>query len=259
MYDCPLFQPLQPWLEQLPPAPDARAVSALAERAGLSTTNGLPLRFVPPQADGFGYEERIWQTGQVETRSDNWHDFFNALVWLAFPQAKAALNARHMAEMSGQPETRGMARDAMTHFDECGLVVISSDAALLDLLRGFRWKALFWERRAEVMAGMEFWVFGHATYEHLLSPFHGLTAKAVLYEAPGGWRAEDETARRTWIDGCLAEDFAAGRYLRPRELQPVPLLGVPGVTMASEVATYYDDQTQFRPGRRQRVAETHTA
>mgnify|MGYP002149479468 CR=1 FL=1 len=48
----------------------------------------------------------------------------------------------------------------------------------------------------------------------------------------------------------LAADLAAGRYARPRELHPVPLLGIPGVTRASEAPEYYLDTWQFRPGRR---------
>lgn len=33
------------------------------------------------------------------------------------------------------------------------------------------------------------------------------------------------------------------------DLQPLPLLGIPGVTPDSELASYYDDRWQFRPGR----------
>ena len=37
--------------------------------------------------------------GRVETRPDNLHDFFNALIWLAFPRSKARINAMHAAEI----------------------------------------------------------------------------------------------------------------------------------------------------------------
>jgi hypothetical protein len=246
----PLFFPIASWLDRLPGHPDAGAVARLAEGAGLRTENGQVLRFVPPQADGLGYERRIWDQGEVETRPDNWHDFFNALVWLAFPMAKGALNARHIREMAVAEEGRGVARDAMTHFDECGLVVVSADAALLESLRGFQWKELYWERRAEVLEAMRFFVFGHATYEQLLAPFRGLTAKAVLYEVGEDWLARPLGEQLADLDGRLAADLAAGLYASPRELQPVPLLGIPGVTPDNESAAYYDDTWQFRPGRR---------
>mgnify|MGYP001767778568 FL=1 len=44
--------------------------------------------------------------------------------------------------------------------------------------------------------------------------------------------------------------MAAGRFVRPRDFHPLPLLGIPGVVPESEDATYYDDTWQFRPGRR---------
>lgn len=246
----PLFFTIAPWLDRLPGHPDAGAVARLAEGTGLATESGRPLRFVPPRDDGLGYEQRIWDKGEVETRPDNWHDFFNALVWLAFPRAKTALNFRHIREMAGVESGRGLARDAMTHFDECGLVVVSEDEFLLDLLRGFQWKALFWERRADVLKSMQFFVFGHATYEQLLAPFRGLTAKAVLYPVDAGWLDRPLLEQLADLDARLAVELAAGRYASPRELQPVPLLGIPGVTADNEFPDYYDDTWQFRPGRR---------
>ena len=97
---------------------------------------------------------------------------------------------------------------------------------------------------------MRFVVFGHATYEALLSPFRGLTAKAVLYDADDAWFALPEDARLAAVDARLAADLASGRYVRPRDFQPLPLLGIPGVTPDSESPDYYDDAWQFRPGRR---------
>ena len=95
----PLFDPLRIWLEQLPAVPDAQAVAELAERYPILTDSGQRVRFVPPRADGQVYECRIWDSGEVETRPDNWHDFFNALVWLSFPQTKIAVSAAHMRAM----------------------------------------------------------------------------------------------------------------------------------------------------------------
>lgn len=253
----PLYSPLAPLLARLPPVPDAAALSALAAALPVRTAAGLPLRFVPPQADGLGYEARIAQRGEVETRSDNWHDWFNALVWLTFPQAKAALSARHAAAlaagggtaMAGAP--RGKGRDAMTHFDECGAVVVAEDASLLDLLAAFRWRELFVERRQAVVGGLRVFVFGHATYEALLSPFRGLTAKCVLAPMAPGWLAQPLAGQLAEIDARLAADLAAGRHGDPRALQPLPLLGVPGVVRENDDPAYYDDTWQFRPGRRE--------
>ena len=249
-FASPLYDPLRGWLDQMPPGPATAAVAALAERFPISAPDGRRIRFVPPHADGLAYERRIRERGEVATRPDDWHDFFNALVWLTFPQAKLALSARHGQASAVDGKNRGAERDALTHFDECGIVVVSSAPELLDMLRGFRWRALFAEHRADVRRAMRFFVFGHATYAQLRDPFRGLTAKAVLHIVDDNWLRQPRAAQLAAVDAKLAMDFSAGRINCPRELQPLPLLGIPGVTAASEDAAYYDDAWQFRPGRR---------
>ena len=247
-----LFAPLSPLLERLPlapVAPDTAVLDYLCATWAVTTESGQPIRFVPPQDDGQGYEARIWACGAVETRPDNWHDFFNALVWLTFPQAKAALNARHARALATRQTERGRERDTMTHFDECGIVVVSSNRLLLELIGDFRWKELFWERRADLATDLRCFVFGHATYEQLLAPFRGLTAKAVLLAVGEDWLAAPLATQIADIDRRLAGELALGAYDHPRTLHPLPLMGFPGLTPASEDAAYYDDTWQFRPGR----------
>jgi hypothetical protein len=252
-FASPLYDPLRRWLDRLPPGPDGgpdtTAVAALAERFPILAPNGRRIRFVPPQADGLAYECRIRDTGEVETRPGNSHDFFNALVWLSFPQAKSVLSGCHARAMAPAGMARGAARDALTHFDECGIVVLSSQPELLDLLRDFKWKALFSERRADVMRAMRFVVFGHATYEGLLKPFRGLTAKAILHDIDERWLLLPDTEQLAAVDTMLAADLTGGRYTRPRDFQPLPLLGIPGVAPDNVDPAYYDDTWQFRPGR----------
>ncbi len=245
-----LFAPLSNLLEGIPFAADSSVLNALSMAHPVSTQSGQRLRFIPPADDGVGYEARIWTRGEVETRADSWHDFFNGLVWLTFPRAKAALNARHAIDLATQPEGRGRARDAMTHFDECGIVVVSSDASLLDLIRNFQWRALFWERRTDLGNSLRCFLFGHATYEQLLQPFRGLTAKAVLYEVSEDWLCRPLPEQLRDLDLRLAGQLAAGAYADPRDLHPLPLMGFPGVTPDNECADYYDDTWQFRSGRR---------
>lgn len=253
-YASPLFWPLAPWLAQLPGRPDAEAIARLAERHPRTAGNGRNLRFVPPRADGLAYECRVWETGHVETRPDNWHDFFNAIVWFAFPETKQAITAAHVNAMQAPGERRSPMRDALTHFDECGIAVLASNAELLDLLRNFRWKELFVERRSALRDAMRFIVFGHATYEALLAPFRGLTAKAMLLPCDADTLALPDAALTAEADRKIAENIAAGRYTRPRDFQPLPLLGIPGVVQDNEDPLYYDDPWQFRPGRRKPAA-----
>ena len=217
-YPSFLFDPLRHWLDQLPPRPDSAALVALAEQHPRQVASGQRIRFVPPQDDGKAYECRIWERGEVETRPDNWHDFFNALVWLSFPQTKNAISAAHVRAMQQPGERRGRVRDALTHFDECGIAVLSSQPRLLDLLRQFRWRELFGEQRPAVQRDMRFVVFGHATYEALLAPFRGLTAKAMLYAVADDWLslrgAELVAARGQRVTGDRRADCRG----RPRPL-----------------------------------------
>ena len=46
------------------------------------------------------YEQRIFEQGLVPTRPANWHDFFNALIFLLFPQTKKEMNRLHVEHMA---------------------------------------------------------------------------------------------------------------------------------------------------------------
>lgn len=248
-YTGELFAPLAPLLSGLPPNPSLTALQGLIAKRPVYTRSGLPLRFILPVDDGLVYESRIWQTGRVATRAENWHDFFNALVWLTFPQLKGALNARHAQWAAKETSGRGRARDALTHFDECGAMLVASDRSLLELVREFRWKTLFWERRGDLQTTLRCFIFGHGTYEQLRQPHHGLTAKAVLYDVAPAWMQLPLARQLAELDRRVADDWLNDRYEQPRDLQPLPLMGFPGVTPDNESAAYYDDLRQFRPGR----------
>lgn len=247
-----LFAPLSALVESIPFAPDPASLDLLSVRSKLLTASGQRLSFVAPPADGLHYEARIWACGEVATRPGNWHDFFNALVWLSFPLSKSALNARHVRALTVAGSSRGRERDALTHFDECGVVVLSSDPSLLALLRGFCWKELFWQRRFDLRRALRCFVFGHATYEQLLQPFRGLTAKAVLYEVSDEHLRQPLSVQLAHLDQRLSAELEAGLHLDPLAFHPLPLMGLPGVTPDNESPAYYDDDWQFRAGRQRR-------
>ncbi len=254
----PLFEPISGWLRFFGGDAPPHVAALNAALAGLPSppraASGMSVCFVLPEQESAGYEERVHARGEVETRPGNWHDFFNALAWLAYPQTKRILNGRHHAALQSQCRAghseRGTVRDAVTQFDECGIVVVSASAVLLELLRAHAWKELFWQRRAEVARDMRFFVFGHATWDQLRTPFVGLTAKAVLLETEGSWLAGSQEKQRDDVDRQLVDLFTRPEaYARPRDFQPLPLLGLPGVTPENVDPAYYDDTRQFRPKR----------
>jgi hypothetical protein len=216
--------------------------NARAQAAGLTTGGGQALRFVLPDDSSEGYEERAFRCGEVLTRPDNWHDAYNAEVWLEFPRAKAALNRLHADALRAAREAgqtaRGRVRDRLTQFDECGVVITSLRGELWQALCEHRWREVFVEHRDEVRVA-RFHIFGHASRDLLRAPFPGICGKALWLDS-----ASDELAL---VDELLARRLASADF---QERWPaLPLLGIPGITVDSEDPAYYDDVRQFRPPR----------
>jgi hypothetical protein len=218
-------------------------LNAFAEQAGLCVESGKPLRFVAPsvaQGSYGDYEMRVFESGRVETRPGNRHDLFNALAWLAFPKTKAALNARHAREIPRERGRRGRLRDLLTLLDEGGAIVSCADESLAAMLRGHRWRELFWDNRERVRTALRVQVLGHAVLEQALEPRPGITCKALLVApgSPAGLDADRQAA--AWL-AALPGDAA------PRDLPPLPVFGLPGWCAENEHAAFYDDQRYFRP------------
>jgi Protein of unknown function (DUF3025) len=256
----PLFAPLRAAVPHRPLAgfPGCAELNALAAAAGVPPRNaaGMPIRFVPqaPRRLAFEdrYEPRIFLRGEVQVRADNWHDLFNALVWLTFPLAKSAINRRHYEALCAQhaagAPNRGPQQDALTLFDEGGVVVAAADPELAALLRNHAWKQLFWQQRAKTGAAMGFFLFGHALYEKALQPYAGVTGRGVILGCTAEFFARPLAAQLAELDGRLAGLLAdAGCLAATGDLASVPILGVPGWWPENETESYYDDTAYFRP------------
>lgn len=227
-----------------------------ARACGTRNLRGQALSFVAPShppPSALDFEQRIHDRAEVETRAACWHDAFHACAWLAFPLTKARINALHVAHGADvSPNRRGVVRNVLTLLDEGGLLVVSRDPQLLELVRGFRWHALFWERRAAVRESMDFVILGHALHERTLTMEYGATGRALLFPADATYFSSDMAARLRWLDAqvaALLDD--PPRLAATTALQPLPINGIPGWHAASEREAYYFDQRQFSPGRRQ--------
>lgn len=224
--------------------PTPARLSLLAHDRQVLSGGEQPLRFetLMQATAAADYESRIYDKGVVPLREENWHDFFNAAAWLAFPRSKAVLNRAHVAALQVQQgAVRSPRRDALTLFDESGVLVLSRSRRVLDDIRAFAWQRLFCDRREELLASTRFAVFGHALYEKALSPYVGMTGHALLIE----------TADRTASDDldAVAADVVLGGITQPRDLSPLPVLGVPGWWDANRDAAFYANTAYFRPGR----------
>ncbi len=256
----PIFAALAPALARLPADrfPTHEELSAAA--SGVVTSCAMPVRFVKPRGNTDRerryYELRIAQTGEVETRADNWHDYFNALAWITWPCAKAAINAQHAAilEERGEEELkrRSPQRDALTLFDEGGAIVASTAPELLHLVTAFEWKELFWHRRGELERRTRFFAFGHGLCEQSLAPYLGMVAKTVFIGVDDAFLALPFEAQIAAADALVAEHFAErANFPSPRAMAPMPVLGVPGWHPQTAVESFYDDVKHFRSKERQ--------
>lgn len=194
--------------------------------------------------DGLHYEQRIALYGAIATRADNWHDLFNALVWLRHPGVKAALNARQIGEIAHMgTKARSRAQCALTHFDEAGLIVTLRDPTLLALWDAHDWHGLFWrEREAWADERIKVQVFGHALLEHALSPCQLLVGKAIAVLDTSAPLA------RAAASACVAAAIDASEVLNdPQELRPLPLSGIPGWHPDGRAEEFYFSAACFRP------------
>lgn len=227
-------------------------VAALNRALPPGTTNHqkLPIRFVPSEKlAGADYEEHIFRTGQVCTRGNCWHDVFNALVWMRFPQTRSAMNAlHHRASATASEVGRGALRDALTLFDECGVIVAAAVAPDLENIANHDWKQVFGHGKNWWAQHYRVFVTGHAMLEKFLAPYKSMTANAVLVQVPQHLMAQTREAMCAFLDAAVAERLLAGRLFNaPTDLSPLPLMGIPGWwANGDQDVAFYADRDVFR-------------
>ena len=262
----PIFSPLAPWAEKFshfnkgwPGLNDYQHLLDVLSQPIL-TQSGQPLKIVKqdgkPGHFSEHYAPRIFLSGEIQTRTENWHDFFQFLTWFMFPKTKAVINEIHIpaAQYRIDKETdlgrRSPIENMLSLFDEGGAVILCSDNSLLDLIRNFKWKELFWHRREGLQAKLRLVTFGHALYEKGLSPYVGMTANCILFNVDEALLNKSQNDHLEWIDIHLSNLFSEGSvYTKPKDLSPFPLLGLPGWDVNNESETYYDNVDYFRLGR----------
>ncbi|GAA0704352.1 DUF3025 domain-containing protein [Dokdonella soli] len=239
--------------------PDCAALEAWRRQA--ITRDGIARPVFAPQtvellADGLHYEQRIADRGIVATREGNWHDLFNALVWLRHPHLKLALNARQVADIAEVgPKTRTRGQCAMTQFDEAGAIVWCADPELIALWDAHDWPGLFLRERALWRRRIAVTVFGHALLERQFLGGDALsTAKTIAVQV----EAEEIASRCTGEDSTIAHwDQAEARIAMairdgelltdPQQPRPLPLVGIPGWHADGALPAFYRDAPCFRP------------
>lgn len=282
--NLPLFEEIdwhRPWLEPfltiaqtIISRTDWRAaLNARAATACLANHLGLPLQFVG-QSDlpvDMAYEWFISTTGRIPTRH-NLHDFFNAMVWLNYPSAKAQLNQIQAAEIARMTKVkdrevqqnsvekkvsteadrtrnkslgmRGKVRDRATIFDENAAVLFTSEQRLAQSLQNHEWHDSLYRRRTDFSLTNEIRLFGHALMEKLVKPYKAITAHVWVIPVSQSFFSLAENTKKTEVDQLIKQHLVDHMLLMPST--PLPVLGVPGWWPAQD-ADFYADVKVFRP------------
>jgi hypothetical protein len=246
IFDRPVFSGLAEFSDLL----RARQWPALADlNARLlplqHRTTGRALAFVAQgnPSESLPYESRIFERGEIATRTNNWHDLLNALIWRKYPAIKSALNLRQaetIAMIGAKRRTRE--QDALTQFDEAGAVLVIRDRRLLALWDAHDWPGLFLREREAWRDGrIALTVFGHALLEHALHPGILLVAKALVLFS-------DEPVAPPVVEQRIADAIVGRQYVDdPQRLRPLPLSGIPGWHGATQDDRFYAETACFRP------------
>ena len=232
------------------------------------------LNFVSQNAlpEGIGYEQFIGSTGNIPTR-DNLHDLFNGSIWLTFPKTKAMLNYHHMLEIAKQDsnnsdvnQSRGRVRDTITVFDENGAILVTADPSIGKALINFDWQAslvtprdkfdnpIFGNKKqpnSDEKAAV--YIFGHALLEQLIEPRKALCAHSVVINVEQDFFTLTLSERMSYLDNKLANvmnKLLSQDNITPRQLAPLPILGVPHFWSENADPSFYKDAYVFRNGRR---------
>lgn len=233
--------------------PDRSMLNRLAREQRLALPDGRPLSFVAPSLPqcALDYERAIAGRGEIATRDGNLHDVFNALAWLRFPRAKAALNAVHARAVdAATANARNRARDAATLLDEAGLLLACAEPGLEVLLRAHAWRELFWTRRDEVSVAFRPLVLGHGLAVKLLSPYRALTAHVLVLNLPparpDAMSPDGDAETAEMLDAETSAIIASSGF-GPELLTPLPVAALPGWDTEDLDERLFDDLSVFRP------------
>lgn len=240
----------------------------------LPTTKPMPnssarrLNFVSQEAlpADMSYETFIGITGHIPTRN-NLHDLFNGSIWLTFPKTKALLNYYHRVEMAkaankqNTDAVRGRVRDTITVFDENGAVLVTSDSSIGQALIEFNWQDSLvttrgsWDNpyQPKSHAQAAVYIFGHALLEQLIYPRKPLCAHSVIIHVSQDFFALSTSKRMELLDDKLVDhmdNLLSSEVVTPRQLSPLPILGVPYFWAKNSDPSFYDDSFVFRSTRR---------
>ena len=149
----------------------------LSLRFSLEEKPGQRARRKIPKDSLRSYESWIFDKGEIPTRAYNFHDFFNAIIWMNFPRAKHALHHRALINQNEwlnnpafTPGKRNSLADRLTCFDEGGVVFEMMRGEDRGLIEGMMQSRDDDRKEAFVRENRDrFTLFGHGILEVLMN------------------------------------------------------------------------------------------
>ncbi|MBU2968463.1 DUF3025 domain-containing protein [Pseudoalteromonas sp. C2R02] len=223
----------------------------------LILSSGKNLNFIPDphiQDDPRYYEQIIYETGNVPTRIDNWHDLFGGLIWILFPKTKTLLNKMHIEQINEHGLVkRSTSRNAITLLDECGILFpYNIDNAvseqIKDSLKNHLWDDAFVTHRSQWGENIAAYMFGHANYEMATKPYLGLTGKALFLPVNSDFYRLSLKNQYEFLDTVLYQQIIDNQLLKNNKaLSPMPFLGIPDWYEDNNNVEFYKNINYFRP------------
>ncbi|PKH00539.1 DUF3025 domain-containing protein [Paraglaciecola sp. MB-3u-78] len=232
--------------------PNAQGLNALMKLKGSLHVPNFICQSELAESDDY-YEQIIHQQHIIPTRPNSWHDLFNGLIWLQFPQTKRLLNQQHVEDIEQYGlSPRTLRRNNLTHFDECGVIVTYERSEvfsqLIENVKQHQWHAVFVDNRQYWGNEINSFIFGHANLEMLLHPFIGLTGKFLAVEVDSLFSSLSYKKQVAELDIRLVSHIQkTDLFSTQKPLSPMPLLGIPDVWDANNDPEFYDNTDYFRP------------
>lgn len=223
VFESPLYEPIQPalnWFALCEQWPDLNIYDRFLQEFGVQNIQGLPIHLVKnPAKRGrrriapMPYEQRIYELGELPTRTNNWHDFFNLMVWATFPATKSAINARQVLSPQEDPDKskpRTFEQNALTRFDEGGCIVACSPNLFETFSKEFSGYNPTPDHNLLHHPDVRVIVFGHAIYDSLLVGRSDMGAQSLVLkveELPQGYPSEFISKIDKMAAACLKQGW----------------------------------------------------
>jgi hypothetical protein len=160
--------------------------SALPRRLEFQLQKPLGQRAKRKQKNRVSYEVSIFEQGRIPTRAQNVHDFFNALIWLSYPQSKWSLHRQAYDSQQTQPSAPGSRSelcDRLTCFDEGGIIFrLPPGVDGTEMRRLIRGRDQDAKKRVCREHRGSFHIFGHGILEVLFAGSESLFASCAVID-----------------------------------------------------------------------------